>query len=76
MSWKCSFIADNSSQKDEIIASNWIHKNFNLKEEIEYSIEELADNFEIDHLDFLNLCKGKNPGYIEWYRDMQNKLNE
>ena len=73
MSWRCSFLADVDLRDESVIASNWIQDGFRIGEK-EYSIDELTDRFEKDHVDFLKKCKGENRIYAEWYSDMLREL--
>ena len=62
--WRCSFLADTDSERKTIITSGWIQDILNIEQKIEYSLGELTDKFEKDHIDFLNLCKGENKEYV------------
>ena len=75
-SWRCSFISDTDSERGTIVSSHWIQNVVKIEEKNEYSIEELTDMFEKEHFDFLNLCKGKNKEYVEWYSEMLHHLKE
>jgi hypothetical protein len=76
LSWRCSFLADTDSERKTIITSGWIQDIVNIEQKIDYSIVELTDMFIEDHVDFLNLCKGKNMEYVEWYIVMLNNLKQ
>jgi hypothetical protein len=76
LSWRCSFISDNNSKRRPVVSSGWIQGILNPEERNDYSIEQLTDMFEKEHVDFLKLCKGDNKEYVEWYNDMLHKLKE
>ena len=83
MAWRCRF--DISGDKRQsykeadiryVKVSNWI-RNFDEEiEEIKLSIQEFTNIFEKEHINFLALCKGENREYVEWYKEMLNKLQE
>ena len=73
--WRCCFNNSNKKHDQRVIGSNWLNRLCDIAEqEITHSIIELTDLFEQQHLDFLNLCKDKNPMYIEWYSKTLNIL--
>jgi type I restriction enzyme, S subunit len=73
MSWRCSFVAE---PENGIVTSTWLSEYFNNEREIEYSIIELTEIFEREHMRFLESCKGKNKDYVEWYQNMLSHLEE
>jgi len=73
MSWRCSFVAE---PENGIITSTWLSEYFHNEREIEYSIIELTEIFEREHMRFLESCKGKNKDYVEWYQNMLSHLDE
>jgi len=76
LAWRCNFVSVAYREKEAIVTSSWIENYFSKEKNIEYSIDELNDMFEREHVDFLNACKGKNKEYVEWYNDMLNNLKE
>ncbi len=74
--WRCIFLADTDSDRTTIVSSGWIQDVLAIEQKNEYSIGELTDRFEKDHIDFLNLCKAKNKEYVAWYVDMLHCLKE
>jgi len=75
LSWRCSFINTVNRDKIEVIASNWIRRNYDCeKQEIARSIAEMADDFMEQEMDFLENCRGKNEEYVKWFQEMLQKL--
>lgn len=74
--WRCSFIDE--LKKNDLISSTWIagKENENTKEEIKLTIQELADLFVKENLEFINHCKGHNEEYTKWYSEMLKQLKE
>lgn len=74
VSWRLEFL--NSEKKGNLLASNWLQNHFRIAEkEITLSITELANLFEKEHLDFLQLCKGENKKYTAWFSSMLTQLD-
>ena len=73
MSWRCTFVAE---PENGIITSTWLSQYSHNEREIEYSIIELTELFEREHMRFLESCKGKNKDYVEWYQNMLSQLEE
>jgi hypothetical protein len=73
MSWRCLFVAE---PENGIITSTWLSQYSHNEREIEYSIIELTELFEREHMRFLESCKGKNKDYVEWYQNMLSHLEE
>lgn len=76
MYWRCSFIDE--SKENNFIASNWIHdhEKENSREEIKLTMQELADLFIKENLEFIEHCKGKNEEYTKWYSKMLEQLKK
>lgn len=74
--WRCTFIDE--VKKKDLISSTWIadKENKNTKEEIKLTIQELADLFVKENLEFINHCKGHNEEYTKWYSEMLKQLKE
>ena len=51
LSWRCSYFVILGTKKESIIVSNWIQI------EEKYSIQELADLFEKEYIDFFSKCR-------------------
>jgi len=73
MSWRCSFVAE---PDNGIVTSTWLSEYSPNEREIEYSIIELTELFEREHMRFLESCNGKNKDYVEWYQNMLCHLEE
>jgi hypothetical protein len=73
--WRCSFIDEKKNH--ELSASNWIsyHEGQNSKEELKLTTLELTDLFVKENFKFLELCKGQNNEYAEWYSGMLKQLD-
>ncbi len=73
--WRCSFIDEKKNH--EFSASNWInyHEGQNSKEELKLTTQELTDLFVKENFKFLELCKGQNNKYSEWYSEMLKQLD-
>ena len=71
LSWRCSFMTTVNRDEIEVIATNWIGRNYDCeKQEIARSISEMADDFTEQEKDFLENCRGKNETYVEWFAEM------
>ena len=71
LSRRCSFVAD---PENGIVTSTWLSEYASNEREIEYSIIELTELFEREHMRFLESCKGKNKDYVEWFQNMLSQL--
>ena len=76
LAWRCGFITDTALKGESVIVTNWICKNFNIDKRIKLSIQQLTEIFEKDHPDFLNICRGKNKEYCNWYSNMLKSLKK
>ena len=75
--WRCDFIEQNPDRKSRahVSVSNWIHEYDDFKErEIQKSVNELTNDFENEHPDFLQKIKDENPTYVKWYSEMLQEL--
>lgn len=72
--WRCNFIDENKESK--VIVSNWIneHEDKHSKDEIQLTIQELADLFVKENDAFIEHCKGENKKYENWYSEMLKQL--
>ena len=73
LAWRCSFVAE---PDNGIVTSTWLSEYSSNEREIEYSIIDLTELFEREHLRFLESCKGKSKDYVEWYQNMLSHLEE
>ena len=75
-SWRCNFV--DKTTRTHINTSEWI---YDLEEgskckELKLTLKELADIFIEENREFLELCKGKDETYINWYSQMIAQLDD
>ena len=76
MSWRCSFRSKNNREKEDILASVWIQSFKNAEENDGETVENLSTIFEKAHASFLRKCKGEDPEYKAWFRQMLAALDK
>lgn len=76
MHWRCHFIDKTTDTR--FIASNWILKfeKPDRSDKIRLTLAKMADVFIEQNTEFIELCKGRNPEYEDWYLKMLQILEE
>lgn len=74
--WRCNFFSNEMPNSLGVPVSNWIQEKMEIDKDDKQTIADLSEKFEIEHQDFLNDCKGRDPEFLKWYKEMIDFLEE